>query len=266
MIESTNIFLFAHQDDESGVFYEIHRLVNSGQNVIVIYLTSGSSTGRPAPSRDLESISVLEEIGVHKKNIYFLGREEGIPDGGLSKYLEIAFQSVLALFNKIDPPRCLYFLAWEGGHQDHDAVHLIGLALGSRLDMLNNCYQFPLYTGKSLPSIFFKLFFPFSENGQILLSRIPWRQRLKFTLYCLSYPSQKKTWIGLLPFFVFHYIFRGTQILQPVSAARAMQKPHSGVLLYERRGAYSQNAFIQDTNNFCRLRIFQSDRVDKCDY
>ena len=35
MAQSVTLFLFAHQDDEFGVFYEIHRLVSRGAKVIV---------------------------------------------------------------------------------------------------------------------------------------------------------------------------------------------------------------------------------------
>lgn len=246
----TNIFIFAHQDDETGVFWELQRLVSCGENVIVVYLTSGDLSGKPSPIRDRESISVLEKIGIARDNIYFLGSEVGIPDGKLCNYLEIAFQSVLELLKRIGTPQRMYFLAWEGGHQDHDAVHLIGMALGKKFGILEHCFQFPLYMGHRLPSILFKLFSPLPENGIISLATIPWRDRFRFISYCLSYPSQKKTWIGLFPFFFLHYIFWGTQILQPVSLPRIRQQPHTGCLLYERRGFYSYKKFLRDSEYF----------------
>ena len=251
----TNIFFFAHQDDETGVFWELHRLICRGENVVIIYLTSGDLSGKPSPIRDRESISVLLQMGIPRENIYFLGSEARIPDGKLSKFLEVAFQFVLGLLDKIGAPQRIYFLSWEGGHQDHDATHLIGLALGKHLDILEECFQFPLYTGHRLPSVLFKLFSPLIENGTIFHSRIPWRERFRFIFYCLSYPSQKKTWLGLFPFFLYHYIFIGTQILQPVSLLRIRQCPHVGRLLYERRGFYSYSEFLQDSKNF-RLSIF----------
>ena len=192
----------------------------------------------------------MERLGILSENIFFFGSELGIPDGKLSYYLEDGFQIIMKLFEKIGKPNRLYFHAWEGGHQDHDAVHLIGLAIGRRLNILDKCFQFPLYNGYNLPSILFKLFSPLQENGVVFFSRIPWKNRLEYLTYCLSYPSQKKTWIGLLPFFIFHYIFCGTQILQPVSDVRIRFQPHSGKLLYERRGFFSYIEFIRSSKEF----------------
>lgn len=256
MNKSTSLFIFAHQDDESGVFWELHRLVSRGDNIIVVYLTSGDLSGGASFIRDCESISVLTKLGILKKNIHFLGTELGIPDGRLSKHMTSAFQAMMILLNKTTLPESVYVLAWEGGHQDHDAAHIIGLAIGRQLDILEQCFQFTLYTGFRLTSILFSVFSPIPENGKAQLSCIPWKLRFKFIRYCLSYPSQKKTWLGLFPFFLIHYISKGTQILQPVSVKRITQKPHSGRLLYERRGVYTYREFADDSNDIVNKYIF----------
>ena len=258
-----NIFIFAHQDDETGVFWEIKNLITHGEDVIIIYLTSGDLSGNHSSIRNNESISILLKLGLPRENIYFLGTEHQIPDGKLSQFLEIAYQSIIDLITKTCAPTRLYFLAWEGGHQDHDSVHLIGTAIGKKLGIIENCFQFPLYTGHNLPSIIFKLFSPLSDNGKASLSIIPWRERLLFIKYCLSYPSQIKTWIGLFPFFLFHYIFNGTQILQPVSYQRIKQQPHSGTLLYERRGIYNYKQFLNDSDNFIQQHLNSLNITDK---
>jgi LmbE family N-acetylglucosaminyl deacetylase len=263
MSKPTSLFLFAHQDDETGVFFELQRLIRCGENVIVVYLTSGDLSGKPSSIRDMESISILEKLGVLRNNIHFLGSEEGIPDGKLCCYLESAFHSVSNLLGHIGFPQSLYFLAWEGGHQDHDAAHLIGLALGKRLNIIDSCFQFPLYTGYKFPSIFFRLFVPLPNNGAKIISRITWLQRFQYLTYCLSYPSQKKTWLALFPFFLFHYLFFGTQIFQTVSLLRIMQQPHTGTLLYERRAFYTYNKFFQNSNNFVNQHINSITKVNK---
>ena len=164
--------------------------------------------------------------------------------------MEVVYYSVLDLLDAIAKPDKLYYLAWEGGHQDHDATHIIGTAVGNKLGMLDKCFQFTLYTGHGLPYVFFKMFSPLKDNGETYVSRIPWLERFKFILYCLSYPSQIKTWVGLLPFFIVHYMFRGTQILQPVSLSRIRKQPHDEKLLYERRGFYTYQKFADDANTF----------------
>ena len=35
--------------------------------------------------------------------------------------------------------------AWEGGHQDHDAVHIVGVRSAQRCGVLASSRQFPLY-------------------------------------------------------------------------------------------------------------------------
>jgi hypothetical protein len=130
----------------------------------------------------------------------------------------------------------LYLLAWEGGHQDHDAAHLIGLAAIRRYDEHMSIRQFSLYHGEGLPGILFRLCAPLKKNGTVIASLIPLGKRLHFLAYVFHYPSQIKTWVGLFPLFFLHYLFSGKQFLQPVSLDRCMERPHEGPLLYERRG------------------------------
>ena len=65
-----NIFyLFAHQDDEFGIFIDILKKIKNN-NIYVFYLTSGYKDKihkLKLSKRDLESISVLKKIGVKKK-------------------------------------------------------------------------------------------------------------------------------------------------------------------------------------------------------
>jgi hypothetical protein len=244
------LFIFAHQDDECWCLYEIQRLVNRGDKVTIVYLTSGTLDGSPSYVRNAESVTVLGGIGVAKENIFFLGTREKIQDGRLCENLEVAFSSMVDLTGKVDTLASLYFPAWEGGHQDHDATHLVGIALAQHLDILDQSRQFPLYTGANLPGIFFKAFVYLPENGEPILSQIPWKDRIRFIKFCFLFRSQIKSWLGLFPFFLIHHIFYGTQSLQRVSIDRIFCAPHAGVLLYERRGVYSYKRFIQDTCSF----------------
>lgn len=51
----------------------------------------------------------------------------------------------------IKPGSSLLIPAWEGGHQDHDAAHLIGRRLADRTGA--RAWQFPLYTGSALTGL-----------------------------------------------------------------------------------------------------------------
>jgi hypothetical protein len=78
---SNALFLFAHQDDEFGVFQKIVDELADGRNVYCAYLTDGVPIGRSPEKRNLESISVLMNLGVPRENILFIGEKFSIPDG-----------------------------------------------------------------------------------------------------------------------------------------------------------------------------------------
>ncbi len=215
-------------------------------------MTSGTSDGISSEKRNFESINVLKKLGVKQKNIIFLSLDIFTPDGRLPEHLTTVFSKILYTMKNIYNVDDLYLMAWEGGHQDHDAAHLIGLALAKKFKIVKRSFQFPLYTGIGLSASFFRLFKPIADNGKPIFLNIPFSDRLNHLRLILSYPSQFKTWAGLFPFFLFHYIFYGTQILQPISLARVRQRPHDGKLLYERRFSYKYESFCKFTSVFIK--------------
>ena len=74
-----NIFLLSHQDDEMGVFNHIENIVKKRENIVIFYLTNGSIKKKIDKdfifNRDLESIKVLNKLGVSEDKIVFLGRK-----------------------------------------------------------------------------------------------------------------------------------------------------------------------------------------------
>ena len=74
-------------------------------------------------------------------------------------------------------------------------------------------------------------------------------ERLKSVIYCLYYPSQYKTWIGLLPFFIMHHIFYKKLKIQKASIQRLSQRPHDGALLYEVEVFIHSKKIQQDLKN-----------------
>jgi hypothetical protein len=255
---SYNVFIFAHQDDEAAIFWEIEKSIAEGILPIIFYLTSGTPDGATSSIRNLESLNVLAKFGIKPNQIFFLGSKFSIPDGLLIEHLKAAYDGVLEVINKLGLPRRLYFLAWEGGHQDHDAVHLIGVSIAKKINRVDCSYQFPLYSGKGLPNILFRLFSPLEENGKTLIKPIPLKRRIFYIKNIFCYPSQWKTWIGLLPFYIMHHLFGGGQVLQKVSEYRMGKKPHAGRMLYERRGGYNWQNFSQNIDVFfneCRADV-----------
>lgn len=234
-----SLFLFAHQDDEFGVFQKLIDEQRRGRRVLCAYLTDGASHGKSASLRNEESVAVLKHLGVQEDNIFFAGAMLSIPDGGLPERLEKAIDWMTCWLSHFSDIQVIYLPAWEGGHHDHDALHAIGVVVAEKFDFTKKVRQFPLYNRYKCVGPFFRVLLPLPLNGGIEAQGIPWINRLLFLRYCLSYPSQKSTWMGLFPFVMLHYLFKGTQVHQPVSLKRIAYRPHEGPLYYEKRGFYT---------------------------
>lgn len=233
------LFLFAHQDDEFGVFQRILDCRRRGLRVACAYLTDGATASASSAARNAESRAVLARLGVDAADIAFAGEQLGIGDARLPLHLAPAavwLDGWLARFGAIDS---LHVTAWEGGHHDHDALHALAVHAARRHGLLARTFQYSLYHAKGLPGPLFRVLSPLPENGPATDTRIAWRDRLRFLRLCLSYPSQRTTWIGLFPFVAMHYLISGVQSLQTVSFERIGLRPHPGALYYEKRNFFS---------------------------
>lgn len=228
------LFLFAHQDDEFGVFARIEQELRGGRRVLCVYVTDGAATANP-DLRDAESRAVLQKLGVPTHDILFVGRQLRIGDGSLHLHVG-AFADWLNNFINLHPTMDICFVpAWEGGHPDHDLLHAIAVeALAARENIIKT-WQYPLYNGRNCAGPFFRLLSPLPENGPVRQSPIGWRDRLRYVRLCLAYPSQWRSWIGLFPFACLHYLCNGVQQLQHVDRTKLAKPPHARPLYYERR-------------------------------
>ncbi len=230
------IFLFAHQDDETAVFQTILYELGLNRQVLCFYLTTGVKKGRDSDRRNNESISVLLKLGIASDDIHFVGDLVDISDGELMNRLDIAEKWLVDfVFAKHGAITRIYLPSWEGGHPDHDVLHALAVNIGQKHSLLDCMRQYSLYNGYHCPGPLFRTFFPIPENGEVESVSVSWGNRFKFLKYCLQYPSQTKTWLGLFPMMFFHYVLWGTQNLQKVSMQRIFERPHEGALYYERR-------------------------------
>lgn len=239
------LFLFAHQDDEFGVFQRIADCRRRGLRVACAYFTDGATGRVTAAQRNGESRAVLARLGVAMEDIAFAGEELGIGDAHLPQQLAPAsrwLQRWLDRFGNIDS---LHVTAWEGGHHDHDALHALAVGAAEQRGLLERTWQYPLYQAKGLPGPLFRVLAPLPENGPATRWTMPWGARARYLRYCLSYPSQRGTWIGLFPFVLLHYLARGVQQLQPVAPERIGQRPHAGPLYYEKRAFFTWDQMAQ---------------------
>jgi len=253
MVPAT-LFLLAHQDDESGVFFEIEDTLAKGSRVICLYLTDGAAL-TPTSQRNEEALAVLTKLGVANENVHFLGALLGVPDGRLVEHLERTYRALEARLPDLGPIDRVIVHAWEGGHQDHDAAHLIGVALARSLGCFEASRQFASYRAAlGLPPLFV-VGRPLAANGLIETKRIPFTARLRYLRYCFYYKTQSMTFIGLLPLIVLDYVLSGAQKLQPLNASRVSEKPHPGKLLYESRFKFSFELFRLMAKGFTAAHI-----------
>lgn len=242
-----NLFLFAHQDDEYGVFPLLDQLAARGERVEAVYLTSGTLDGRRSERRNRESVEVLARFGITADHIHFTGADANFPDGRLYQHVEDGAGATMALLGNTGAPSRIFAPAWEGGHQDHDAAHIIACYLAGKFACLDASRQFPLYHGQGLPGILWHTFTPLPDNGAVESFPINWPQRFRYLRYGLRYRSQWSTWVGLYPMYALYLLTRGRQYLQPLNLARLRQRPHAGVCLYERRGFCKEEQFSYHT-------------------
>lgn len=237
--------LFAHPDDEFAVFPWIRAAVDEGRPVHCLWLTDGGYNGQDIERRNGESARILSRLGVPRAHMHFVGAEWKVPDGELHAELDAVVARLLARFGGLARGAELLVPAWEGGHQDHDATHLAGLALAGA--GLADARQYSLYHGKGLKGPWFRVLSPLAENGPIEIIPTSLSQRLGHAIRCLGYPSQWKSFAGLLPFYVLRMLRRDAFALQRIDPSRVAGRPHAGALLYERRGGPAWPEFAART-------------------
>lgn len=241
------LFLFAHPDDEVGCMGVIEAIVSNAGTALCVFLTDGRYGGQAAEPRMTESRRALGRLGVRDDQIHFVGVDLNIPDGQLHRHLPRVIEWLGPQVLGSEPLGCIFVPAWEGGHQDHDATHIVGLALGAGPEGRVRCLQFPLYHGRGLPGSLFRVLSPIPENGPVTAFPIPLRRRIRYVAMCLGYPSQWKTWLALFPFVAAILLLRGSYRMQLADSRRLAERPHPGPLLYERRRACSRDEFLAET-------------------
>jgi LmbE family N-acetylglucosaminyl deacetylase len=237
------LFLFAHQDDEYGVFQRILDCRRRGLRVACAYLTDGATASASAATRNAESLAVLAQLGVQAGDIAFGGLATGIGDGRLPHHLGRGEAWLAGWLEHFDAVDSLHAPAWEGGHHDHDAVHALAVTAAAQRGWLARTWQFSLYQAAGLPgTVLLRVMAPLPANGPVTIAPIDWPTRLRFLRYCLAYPSQRRIWSWLFPQVLAYYLWHGVQALQPVSLERLAERPHAGLLYYEKRNFFTWSA------------------------
>jgi LmbE family N-acetylglucosaminyl deacetylase len=238
-----SIFFLCHQDDEFGIFYKISEEIKTGSKVICIYLTNGVNEFSSSRIRNNESNKVLNFLGVKKENILYVGEEIGIPDLKLTNHLRVAFKWLNQYLKSNKNIKTIYVPAWEGGHPDHDCLSYLVNKLAKKYKLNKRVFNFSLYNSFNAFWPFFNVLKPVPKQGTILNFSIPIKDRITYLFLLFSYKSQVKSFIGLFPAILLHYFFHGTQNLQIMNLSRLEEKPHLGMLYYERRNFMTWKKF-----------------------
>ena len=245
----TTVFLFAHQDDEFGVFHEIASTLARGERAICIYLTNGAWKQVTPETRNAESAEVLRRLGVAASDVHFLGTELGIADGNLAGNFTKCFAALTKRIAETGGADRVICHAYEGGHADHDAGHVLGVMLAQHLNVMDMSRQFPLYRAPG-GSFIVTWAAPLDANGPVTLSQIPWTRRLTYLGYLRFYASQPTTILKIGPLVAWDYFSDGHQKLQPLSLTRIGERPRPGELLYETWKLYSYEKFRLEADAF----------------
>jgi LmbE family N-acetylglucosaminyl deacetylase len=235
----TTLFLLAHQDDEIAFAPLISRIKSKGQAVRIVYLTDGGVGGATPDLRSGESARALASLGVDAAEISFLGMELSVPDGQLFRRLSRVYDVLEAQSSTIGSLGEIYTLGWEGGNLDHDAAHVIALALAVARDRVHRTWQVAFYRAAGHGPPFFSLFAPLRANGPVSrLSLTPPESRLRLRLIRF-FPSQWRSFVGLGPLLLWHALASPVLKVQPMKPRRLWERPAPGRLLYEQRSGVS---------------------------
>lgn len=239
------LFVFAHQDDEMAAASRIAFELARGATVYCAFLTDGGGGKASPQTRNHETTTVLTLLGIPKPHILFIGSDFGIRDGVLVEHLDLALERLEAALTGIELGT-IYCLAWEGGHQDHDASHLVAVAFARRRAILDRCFELPLYRGATT----FRVLAPLAGSTQWERRRLTFREGLRYSLLARHYPSQRKSWLGLFPELFLKVAILRRETLRPVDASRLRMRPHAGRLLYEWRFKFPHERFASAASGF----------------
>jgi len=248
------LFILAHQDDEVFFSTRIEREVQQGHVVWCAFLTDGSGRGTDPRRRNEESRRVLTRLGVPTDRMLFAETGGAAPDGELPRHVESSLAGLCGALEGVTLHR-VYTAAYEGGHQDHDAAHLVALGFARRRGLVRRTWQMSLYNGFGTPWRFFRVLHPLPGARHRGTRRLPLAAAWRHALLPASYPSQWRSWAGLWPGYLIQRGMLRRETLLCVDPARVRERPHPGPPLYERRTGWTYAAFRAATAEFARCHL-----------
>lgn len=241
--------LLAHQDDEYFIAPFLIREQKEGNIVTCVYITDGSGYGINPEIRNRESLSALSSIGIRKRNIIFLGGDFRFRDSEISSRCQDVLDALHDYFRSSSFDK-IYCPAWEGGHVDHDAVHLIALAFASTQEPTITAWEFSLYHAYRMPRGLFRVMSLLKSPTTRNTEKLSFVMAVKWAFLFKYYRSQWRTWLGLFPEAITKIILLRSAHIQATSVSRIFNRPHQGSLLYETKFGIAYEDFKKDTEQF----------------
>lgn len=225
------LITIAHQDDEFFIASRISYELSQGHQFDIVYMTNGDGDGSIASLREAESISALNFLGILPSQIHFLGTEFNFSDGNLFKMMPVAF---IKLCEKLNGQHFdqVYLPAWEGGHPDHDACHLIGVRFAQQ-NSISTVREFSLYNGFQTKYLRVSCLIP-REGGALICRTLTLKEAFAAFALIRFYKSQLKTWFALALPAAISILFLRRECLREVIINDCSSRPHPGPLLYEK--------------------------------
>lgn len=248
---SNVLFLFAHQDDEYFALPWIEDEIRRRHTVACLFLTDGGSRTQP-DTRNSESLRALRSLGVEGRWIDFVGTQAHISDGKLMYRLDDACAIVERWLSEHNfSVHRIYTPEYEGGHHDHDAVHIVASVLAENHGITGNTWSFAMYNASGCPRPFFRVLSNVPKPGARTI-RYSCLEAMRLATFCWRYRSQARTWVGLFPQAFAKRVLQRIEHVNRLDLERIDKRPHQGELLYERLFGASYSDFSTEAGNFLR--------------
>jgi LmbE family N-acetylglucosaminyl deacetylase len=235
------LVLLAHHDDEFFLAPLIQDECHAGADLAVVFLTHGSAFGGDAQARIAESNRVLSTLGVPPGCVFQLGAELGVFDGGLMDKAGLARAALAQRFQAAGFRRA-YLMAWEGGHPDHDAAHMIGASWARQgaAELL----EFPLYNACGFAPGRFVSMRLTPRAGRVHSRPLSQAEASAWRDLSACYPSQAEVFTSLMPGIEYAlFTRRSCEYRDLLPSLDYAQRPHAGPLFYEQRFGLSFESF-----------------------
>ncbi len=257
MRKKATLVVLAHHDDEFFCSALIAREHARLQHLIVAY-TSHGSVYRPGLGgvRSEETKQAFEKLKITNLTLIPVGQELDVFDGQVDQNLPRLFAHLILRLDLFDVTRVVA-MAWEGGHADHDASHLLAVAIARKLQVKKDeVLEFPSYNSCHVPRPFFKVG-KFAEGGSSSESNLSLGEAARCLRMILLYHSQWKSFLGLLPGITWQLMIQRQQQIRQVADYNYRHPPHGGELFYRRRFHRTFQSFLENTKAFQDSTIFQ---------